>query len=474
MDANPGSGPAWGLFITFGCWAVLALPLAVLAQEGRPADEPAAEALEFQSTETAVAEERPPVAEQPTVEDEEAGVEEPPQRRGFFEDIWTRDRLTGDWGGRRTELEDLGFKFNLYINTFYGVNAHGGQDTTNAQRLSGTWDLHIFLDLEKMGLIPGGELFVWPKGHFSRNVNRKVGALGEPFDDADGDKVVYIDVLQYQQTLLDKKLRFRFGYLDQQMAFDRNAYANSEDKQFSNTYLDNNNAIVPLPIGLGAVAFIDPTEWLGFAIGASDGDARIFRTGLDTTFHDSADFFGYFQTEFRPKIPSKRGDLPGNYRFGLIYDPGDKQEIISSLGGLRRPHFDSGDVGWYVSFDQLVYREQPEDDQGLGLFFRYGHRQGDVNRMSNFWSAGVQYQGLIPERGKDVLGFGLYSVHSSQQYRREINEALLRETGYELYYSIYVTPWLQITPDLQYIARPGALSSTDDAFVMGLRARLTF
>ena len=170
----------------------------------------------------------------------------------------------------------------------------------------------------------------------------------------------------------------------------------------------------------------------------------------------------------------ERGKLPGNYRFGLLYDPRDKQEIINPLGGLRRPHYDSGDVAWYLSFDQMVYREGPEDDQGLGLFFRYGHRHGDVNRISNFWSAGMQYQGLIPERDRDVVGLGFYSVHSSHQYRREIDDDFLRETGYELYYSIYVTPWLQITPDLQYIARPGALNTTDDAFVMGLRARVTF
>ncbi len=68
----------------------------------------------------------------------------------------------------------------------------------------------------------------------------------------------------------------------------------------------------------------------------------------------------------------------------------------------------------------------------------------------------------------------MYSVHSSHRYRREIDSEFVRETGYELYYRIQVAPWLQITPDLQYITNPGALTSNDDAFVMGLRARLTF
>lgn len=405
---------------------------------------------------------------------EAAGAEVTAEAPGFFDDFWTRPRMTGDWGGLRTELEDFGLRFGIYYNHFYGILLNGGQDLNNAQRHSGTWDLHIFVDFEKMGLIPGGELFVWPKGHFSRNINPKVGALADPFDDADGDKAVYIDVLQYQQTLLDKKLRFRFGYLDQQMAFDRNAYANSEDKQFFNTYLDNNNAIVPLKIGLGAVAFIDPTDWLGFAIGASDGDARVYRTGLDTTFHGGADFFGFFQTELRVKLPSRNGDLAGNYRLGVLYDPGTKEVFRDDMDGVRATWSETGDVGYWASFDQMVYREGPEDDQGLGVFFRWGMRDGDVNRISNFWSTGFQYQGLISDRDQDVVGFGMYQANSSHRYRKEINEDFIRETGYELYYSIQVTPWLTFTPDLQYIATPGGLSTTTDAFVMGFRARVVF
>ena len=410
--------------------------------------------------------------EQPPAEAASAEVTE--ERPGFFDDFWTRPRMTGDWGGSRTRLEEMGLTFKLYYNHFYGIGLNGGQDLNNAQRNSGTWDLHIFVDFEKMGLIPGGELFVWPKGHFGRNINTKVGALADPFDDADGDKVVYIDVIHYTQSLFDGKFRLRFGYLDQQMVFDHNAYANSEDKQFFNTYLDNNNAIVPLKIGLGAVAFVDPLDWLGFAIGASDGDARVYRTGLDTTFHDGADFYGFFETTFRLKLPSANGDLPGNYRFGVLYDPGTKEVFRDDLDGVLATWSETGDVGYWVSFDQMVYRENPEDDQGLGWFFRWGTRSGDVNRISYVWSTGCQYKGLVPKRDQDVIGFGMYQANSSHQYREEINEDFVRETGYELYYSFQVTPWLTFTPDLQYIVTPGGLTTATDAFILGFRARVIF
>ena len=452
-------------------WAVLGLGLVLAFAGGSFAQEKGAAADPVKTGEEQVV----PANEEPTEPAAtEVKLEQIVEEKREPGSIWEWSRMTGDWGGARTKMEDAGVKLNLYYNHFYGILLNGGQDLNNAQRNSGTWDLHIFLDFEKMGLIPGGELFVWPKGHFSRNINTKVGALSDPFDDADGDKVVYIDVLQYQQTLLDKKLRLRLGYLDQQMAFDHNAYANSEDKQFFNTYLDNNNAIIPLKIGLGAVAFYDPTDWLGFTIGASDGDARVYRTGLDTTFHDGADFFGFFQTDFRIKLPSKNGDLPGNYRFGVLYDPGRKTVFLDTLEDTLATWTETGDVGYYVSFDQMVYRENPNDKQGLGAFFRWGTRDGDVNRISYFWSTGCQYEGLIPDRDKDVLGFGMYQVNSSHRYREEMNDQFVRETGYELYYQIQLTPWLTFTPDLQYIVTPGGLTTNTDAFVMGFRARVIF
>jgi porin len=49
-----------------------------------------------------------------------------------------------------------------------------------------------------------------------------------------------------------------------------------------------------------------------------------------------------------------------------------------------------------------------------------------------------------------------------------------RETVYELYYSIMVTPWLTITPDVQVITNPGGRNDARDALVGGLRIKLVF
>ena len=98
--------------------------------------------------------------------------------------------------------------------------------------------------------------------------------MGDPIDDADGHHAIYIDQLWYQQSSPSRKLQVRVGYLDQQTILDRNVFANSEDRQFMSTYLDNNNAIIPLAIGPGAAVFYNATDWLSFVVTTSDAESR--------------------------------------------------------------------------------------------------------------------------------------------------------------------------------------------------------
>ena len=62
----------------------------------------------------------------------------------------------------------------------------------------------------------------------------------------------------------------------------------------------------------------------------------------------------------------------------------------------------------------------------------------------------------------------------SGQYHDEIDDGADRETVYELYYAYQVTPWCVITPDLQFVTNPGGDNDGRDAFVGGLRLRVSF
>ena len=72
--------------------------------------------------------------------------------------------LTGDWGGVRTELEDAGIKFKIILMNQVMVNMHGGKETKNGHDTAGSYELSLYLDLEKMKLIEGAEFFIRGKG----------------------------------------------------------------------------------------------------------------------------------------------------------------------------------------------------------------------------------------------------------------------------------------------------------------------
>jgi hypothetical protein len=143
-----------------------------------------------------------------------------------------------------------------------GLLLGAGGDGDLAQ--SGSADFFFRADLARLGVGFGGRVLAQVKANYNRNVNDDAGALGEPIDDADFDEPIYVDQLWYERDFFDDRVHARLGYLDQQVAFDRNAYANNEDKQFLNTFLDN-SPTVPLEIGLGALLVVEPTRWLELA-----------------------------------------------------------------------------------------------------------------------------------------------------------------------------------------------------------------
>ena len=95
-----------------------------------------------------------------------------------------------------------------------------------------------------------------------------------------------------------------------------------------------------------------------------------------------------------------------------------------------------------------------------------------MRKVEDFWAFAVQYQGLIPERDKDLWGLGVGQGILADEYER-VHARVDRETVYEMYYSIEVAPWLWISPDLQYITNAGGDEDDNDAFVAGLRVTMS-
>ena len=284
--------------------------------------------------------------------------------------------------------------------------------------------------------------------------------------DAIGNRTMDVVELFYEGPLFGEAVNLMIGKIDFTAVFDSSAYADDETTQFLNgAFVDD--PTIPFPdYSLGAVLTWNLTDSWYVMGGVADAQADGRESGFNTTFHKEDYFFYVLETGITPRLRSAKGPLRGAYRAGLWYDPQDKQRFSSSK--TRRD-----DTGFYLSFDQLSWKENDdaEDTQGLGFFGRYGWASSKVNEVTNFWIAGIQYQGLIPDRDDDVLALGFAQGIFSNQAAAYIDDY---ETVCELYYNAQITSRLAISPSIQYIANPGGDGTTSDAVVLGVRAQISF
>ena len=172
-----------------------------------------------------------------------------------------------------------------------------------------------------------------------------------------------------------------------------------------------------------------------------------------------------------PKIPGPNGPLTGAYRVGFWFDPQEKDNQLLRMDN-RPVDSTSHDCGFYISADQTIVKENndPEDDQGLGVFGRYGLADSRYNEISSFWSVGGQYKGLIPRRDNDVIAVGV----GQGTVARDAGHTAYGESVIETYYNVQITPWLHVTPSLQYVWYPGAERMNKDAVIISLRMQFSF
>ena len=389
--------------------------------------------------------------------------------------LWQRETLTNNWFGLGRRLEQNGISVGLGLTEVYQANLRDGTESDVA-RQSGSYDLELRLDLETLAGLRGATVYALAEGSWSGGAGLESAAVDSLFgvnDDFGGERSIDVTELWFEQHWMNDRLRLRMGKLDLSggfecrgcpASFDANQYANDETAQFLNGALVNNPTI-PFPDnGLGMMLYFSPLPGWYASAGAADakGDART--TGFDTAFDGDHDYFYICETGIVPLIRTDKGPMPGSYRIGVWHDRQPKSEWN---GGS-----DDSDTGFYASFDQLVYRENTEDKQGLGLFGRLGWGDDDIqaNSFDSFISGGMQYTGLLPEREEDKLGIGFAYGNTNDKGAFSANY----ENVVEAYYNAELTPWLRVTPDVQWVSNPGGADAGGDALICGLRAQVTF
>jgi len=388
------------------------------------------------------------------------------KERGWFK--CAQEIQRGNLGAAHEALKEQGVEFAFALSLIWQANHEGGVRSHPEGRTTASWDAGLRLDTERLGLWDGGAFFVHLEGSKGRGIDERfVSSLLGVNGDADSTAGHRLQFSEYwfEQAFADGLVAIRVGKMDATADFDTNAFANDECTQFLNGALVNNPTI-PFPdYGLGAQAVVRPGRGFYIAAGGWDANAEGWTSGRETALSGDAEWLMAVEAGAEVGIPVAGGTLPGNYRVGAWHDQRHFEEF-----GTERRH--KGESGWYLSFDQMVYKESPDekDEQGLGLFARYGHAPARYSEISHFWSFGTQYRGLIPSRDDDVVGAGFALGNLGGPARRELPHDC--EAVCECYYCIVLHPVAALTLDLQYVRHPGATYAS--SLVPGVRFHLEF
>jgi porin len=392
-------------------------------------------------------------------------------------DLWTRPALTGDWWGLRNNLEEKGITVNFNVVQVYQGVVNGGFNSV--WQYGGRDDLTINLNTQEMGLWPGGFLNLEAESNFGNFLGvQQTGAI-LPTDmnglfPLPNSHQYDLSALNYMQFIAPQ-----IGFVAGKLATitdtsgDMNNFAHGKgDQQFMNTaFCFDPILAISVPYStLGAGIILIPTsdpKQLIITASAFDAQGTSATSGFDTAFNGGTGFNleGRYTTNFF--------NLTGHQLLGGVYSDKMYTSLDQGLRNIIIPRLpiEQSDGTWavYYNFDQYIYQPDPTIDRGLGVFGRFGYTNSTANPLNAFYSIGLGGKGLIPGRDLDQCGLGYYYMTvSTAQIPATLG--FHDSQGVEAYYQIAITPWMQLTPDIQVI-QPSQVR-TSPATVLGVRLNI--
>ena len=430
-------------------------------------------------------------------------------------DLWSRPRLTGDWGGLRDELAKKGIVLDVdMLLTPQGV-ASGGRDTD--AEFWGNADYTLNVDTGKLGLWPGGFFKIHAGSSFGESVFGDSGALVPvntamlfPEPDEPSTGLMHATFTQF--------LSPSFGLLTGKIfTLDAGAgeFAGDYRTQFLNTGLGLPMSLAMVPIsayGGGLVAL----PWDGVVLSALvlDPSGTVKNNDVTDAFDDGVMVLGTGQVAITPfglRGTQKAGFMwSDKERLSLTQDPGNIARFLLTerfprlgdpgpvLGRILERFFpqllvpvqaaNQEDSTWamFYGFDQYLWHPGGDPKRGIGIFFTFGASDGEANPIKYSYSMGVGGKGVVPGRPRDTFGVGWARTEFSDKFlpflRQQLALGLDREDAVEMYYNASITHWLNASLDLQIINpglnktldSSGQLEDMNTAVVAGLRAYVRF
>lgn len=404
-----------------------------------------------------------------------------PASADVLDDWLTGDYATGDWGGARTRLEDAGITFEGAYTTDLMAVRNGNAGSGDGWAYAGRIDFGLDLDFEKLADIAG--LSVYASGAWSSGSNLSDQQVGNLFavQQIYTGREIRLSQLYVQQRLFEDMLTFKVGRLTTEEDFLSSEiytnYVSGGTNGVPSNVPGGNFGFTTAPFAQwGVVAAVEPVEDVRLTVGVFNADEKTIddrRNGTRFTLDPEDGVFAVGEASYAWHQPEEAADggepkaaadgLPGLAKLGIFGESGNREDLKD--GGEK-----DGNAGFYLSLEQMVYREPGTLDQGLtpwavGAFLP---RQS-INELPAFFGAGLVYKGLIPTRDDDRTALGFLYGKLSGDLDPNGSEKVL-----EINQTLQMTPWFYVRPDVQLVFDPAGVSGADTAVVFGGEIGITF
>jgi porin len=397
-------------------------------------------------------------------------------------DLLHRERLSGDWGGVRTNLEEAGLSFQVVGTGFLdGVPSGDGEGGPD---LGGHAYAALNFDGTRAGFIKGFSFDLAFEGHDGDTVNDRTGTILPPNFAMNalrrGDGVGGITVIKLAQHLT-KDFSVYAGKTVPLYGFQNEFIDGMGRTKFENT------AFTAKPVVGGAIAYSawaagfnwnlvpskglhDRGAWLKFYV--QDTNFTGDRLGLDTLFDNGVNIF----TEI--DFPTTFFGLPGNHVLSFVWSNAERTSLdihqaITLPGGGIVPGTEDSTWNVYYAVDQFLYVNPDDPERGWGLFGKVEFSDGNPNPLDVVAAAGFGGIGPFDGRPRDRWGIGGYVAEVSDTLKDSLAPAVDLDTewGTEVFYSAALTPAVALGVNGQFLR--GAVSR-DWESVVGLRLNVNF
>lgn len=377
------------------------------------------------------------------------------------------DYLTGDWGGKRTELADKGYTFFAYFNSIVASNVSGGVESGTALAT----DLYagVTIDLEKAFGLDGWTFNLSGIDRAGASIDDDVGSIYSVMQLV-GGQTYFLYNLSLEKTWADGTHAFKFGRVTATDDFAGSPFygyylSNSINGQIRAVLFDGVMTSYPFAVW-GARYKYAPSDDFRAKIGVYQLTETMWdpdKHGTDFAFRSSDGVSIMAQLEWDWDWAAK----PGHFAVGL-------NNVYFDMPDFNSDTTTDTFIRYYAQMDQQVTAESAGSEQGLYLFGTLAYTDQQEPALVPFQTSfGAQYVGPFQGRNQDRLIFGttygkLSDDYAAQQVSLDQGDPTY-EWIFELGYRIQLTKFAYIQPDIQYVVRPGGTGDISDATVLGMQ-----